>query len=194
MHPQRSCTPGSRQDQGSLATSTVSAAAGGPCEPKHAALHHTDLPCIVTIITCSTAAGIGAIKATCSAESSWLLYNSLLFVLAYSVHPEQRLRVLCYAVSRCRSHTRAQDATAELRARRQRAVTAAQSARIRKGMIRYVLLVRTEESLPCLLSSKKTKAAWRCNNNATAAHHMCAARWGGYYEHCPAATTSPAPS
>jgi hypothetical protein len=35
-----------------------------------------------------------------------------------------------------------QDATAELRARRQRAMSAAQSARIRKGMIRYVLLVR----------------------------------------------------
>jgi hypothetical protein len=34
-----------------------------------------------------------------------------------------------------------QDATAELRARRQRAMSAAQSARIRKGMIRYVMLV-----------------------------------------------------
>eukprot|EP00879_Flechtneria_rotunda_P010612 GHRR01011092.1.p2 GENE.GHRR01011092.1~~GHRR01011092.1.p2 ORF type:complete len:222 (+),score=75.52 GHRR01011092.1:284-949(+) len=33
------------------------------------------------------------------------------------------------------------DATAELRARRQRALSAAQTARIRKGMIRYVLLV-----------------------------------------------------
>lgn len=35
-----------------------------------------------------------------------------------------------------------QDATAELRARRQRALSAAQSARIRKGMIRYLVLVR----------------------------------------------------
>lgn len=36
-----------------------------------------------------------------------------------------------------------QDATAELRARRQRAImSAAQSGRIRRGMIRYVLLVR----------------------------------------------------
>eukprot|EP00775_Hariotina_reticulata_P000598 gene598-885_t len=40
-----------------------------------------------------------------------------------------------------RGFLRPLDATAELRARRQRALSAAQSARIRKGMIRYVLLV-----------------------------------------------------
>ncbi|WIA12536.1 hypothetical protein OEZ85_006197 [Tetradesmus obliquus] len=40
-----------------------------------------------------------------------------------------------------RGFLRPLDATAELRARRQRAMSAAQSARIRKGMIRYVLLV-----------------------------------------------------
>jgi hypothetical protein len=50
----------------------------------------------------------------------------------------------CYAVAMLLLSC-SQDATAELRARRQRALSAAQSARIRKGMIRYLVLVRQRE-------------------------------------------------
>lgn len=73
----------------------------------------------------------GSLPVHCCNSSCLVLCPMLCCALCF-----ERCAVPCCAVS-CVM----QDATAELRARRQKAMSAAQSAHIRKGMIRYVQLV-----------------------------------------------------